>query len=108
MDSSVPWLTHLNGLLHPLLEVLEDLVAELLVEDVWEELGEVGEGLYDVEVEVAEVAHLQQERPHGRVHWLHVHAEPRDELQSRGKYHETTRQTIILLSNLTFHLPLNI
>ncbi len=69
--------------LEQLFEVRQQLFTQLLVERVREELREVGQLLDDVQVEVAMIAQLQQQGAHRRVHDLHVHLEPRDELQRK-------------------------
>ena len=64
----------------------EQLFTELLVEGVWEELGEAGQHFDDVEVHAAVVLQHEQQRTHGRVNHIHVYLETLDEL----KQHEDT------------------
>ena len=58
----------------------QQLFAELLVEGVWEKIGEARQNLNTIQRQVREITEQQKQRTYGSVHHRHLYLETGDEL----------------------------
>ena len=59
----------------------KELFTKFLIESVWEELGETGQPLDHVQVQISVVPQHQQQWPHSTVHYLQYNMATCDELK---------------------------